>query len=239
MRTFALLASLLVLAGISGCAKHKDSMHRIDGSIHVTAGQTNGDAATLNGAISIDDKAAFGIADAINGDIWVGAGASGKTARAVDGSITLDKGAHLSGEMTVANGNLTLNEGAEAGSVSNVNGRIVANLGRFGPFILHEHDGAKTYVNLAVVDRGINTVNGDIFVNGPSRIQGGIHVNRLPTGIVQAAHEPPRIVIGPGATVEGTMKFERPVKLYVSDKATIGSVVGASPISFSGDQPPP
>ncbi len=219
MRTFALLASLLVLAGISGCAKHKDSMHRIDGSIHVTAGQTNGDAATLNGAISIDDKAAFGIADAINGDIWVGAGASGKTARAVDGSITLDKGAHLSGEMTVANGNLTLNEGAEAGSVSNVNGRIVA--------------------NGAVVDRGINTVNGDIFVNGPSRIQGGIHVNRLPTGIVQAAHEPPRIVIGPGATVEGTMKFERPVKLYVSDKATIGSVVGASPISFSGDQPPP
>jgi hypothetical protein len=28
------------------------------------------------------------------------------------------------------------------------------------------------------------------------------------------------------------------VKLYVSDKATIGAVSGATPISFSGDQPP-
>lgn len=219
MRISVLFASLFILAGTSACTKHQDPMHRVNGSIHLVAGQANGDAATTEGAISIDDKATFGVADAINGDIWVGAGASGKAARAVNGSITLDKGAHLNGEMTVANGNLTLNEGAEAGSVSNVNGRIIA--------------------NGAVVDRGINTINGDIFVNGPSRIKGGIHVNRLPTGIVQAAHEPPRIVIGPGATVEGTMKFERTVKLYVSDKATIGSVEGASPISFSGDQPPP
>lgn len=218
MRTFALLASLLFLAGVSGCSKPRDTMHRVDGSIHVVAGQANGDAATTVGAISIDDNATFGIADAIKGDIWVGAGARGKAARAVNGSITLDKGAHLSGEMTVANGNLTLNEGAEAGSVSNVNGRIIT--------------------NGAIVDHGITTINGDVFVNGASRIQGGIHVNRLPTGMVQAAHEPPHIVIGPGATVEGTMKFERPVKLYVSDKATIGSVDGASPISYSGDQPP-
>jgi hypothetical protein len=48
----------------------------------------------------------------------------------------------------------------------------------------------------------------------------------------------PRIVIGPGASVQGDLRFERSVQLYVSDKATIGSVTGATPIPFSGDAPP-
>jgi len=49
----------------------------------------------------------------------------------------------------------------------------------------------------------------------------------------------PRIVIGPGATVQGDLRFERTVRLFVSDKATIGPVTGATPIPFSGDIPPP
>jgi hypothetical protein len=48
----------------------------------------------------------------------------------------------------------------------------------------------------------------------------------------------PRIVIGPGATIEGELRFERVVQLYVSDRATIGPVVGATAIRFSGDAPP-
>ncbi len=48
----------------------------------------------------------------------------------------------------------------------------------------------------------------------------------------------PRVVVGPGATVEGAMKFDRAVRLYVSDTATIGPVTGATPVKFSGDQPP-
>jgi hypothetical protein len=38
--------------------------------------------------------------------------------------------------------------------------------------------------------------------------------------------------------VQGNLKFERPVDLYVSDKATIVPVEGAKPIAFSGDAPP-
>jgi hypothetical protein len=34
------------------------------------------------------------------------------------------------------------------------------------------------------------------------------------------------------------LRFERTVKLYVSDKATIGTVTGATPIPFAGDTPP-
>jgi len=33
------------------------------------------------------------------------------------------------------------------------------------------------------------------------------------------------------------LAFERPVKLYVSDKATIGPVPGATPVRFSGERP--
>jgi hypothetical protein len=34
------------------------------------------------------------------------------------------------------------------------------------------------------------------------------------------------------------MRFERKVQLYVSDRATIGVVSGATPIRFSGDTAP-
>jgi hypothetical protein len=44
-------------------------------------------------------------------------------------------------------------------------------------------------------------------------------------------------VIGPGAVVKGELRFEREVRLYVSDTATIGNVVGATPVKFSGDRP--
>jgi hypothetical protein len=37
--------------------------------------------------------------------------------------------------------------------------------------------------------------------------------------------------------IGGSLKFERPVKLYVSDRARIGPVEGATAISFSGQRP--
>jgi hypothetical protein len=43
---------------------------------------------------------------------------------------------------------------------------------------------------------------------------------------------------GPGAIVSGEPRFDREVKLYVSDRATVGSITGATPIPFSGDSPP-
>jgi hypothetical protein len=47
----------------------------------------------------------------------------------------------------------------------------------------------------------------------------------------------PRIVIGPHATVQGTLSFKRDVELYVSDSATIGKVEGATATKFSGEHP--
>jgi hypothetical protein len=74
-------------------------------------------------------------------------------------------------------------------------------------------------------------------ITGASRVEGGILVEKPSTGL-SMLHDVPRIVIGPGATVQGDLRFERTVRLFVSDKATIGTVTGATPIPFSGEIPP-
>ena len=72
---------------------------------------------------------------------------------------------------------------------------------------------------------------------GASRVEGGILVQKSSGGLFLS--EDPLIVIGPGAMVQGELRFERKVRLYVSDRATIGTVTGATPIPFTGDNPPP
>jgi hypothetical protein len=42
----------------------------------------------------------------------------------------------------------------------------------------------------------------------------------------------------PGGTVDGDLRFERPVQLYVSDRATVGPVVGTTAVRIAGDAPP-
>ena len=86
---------------------------------------------------------------------------------------------------------------------------------------------ARSIYSSAHVGGGIKTVNGSISIMGTSHVEGGILVEK-PNGIMFNS-EDPVIVIGPGAVVQGELKFERKVKLYVSDKATIGTVTGATP----------
>ncbi len=221
MRSHALLTAILFLSLTAGCSKDSEigGTTRVNGSIHVMAGQQNGNVTTVNGAISIDEKATFGSADTVNGDIYVGAHASGASAKTVNGNVTLDTDARIGGEIASVNGLLRLNDGAEvAGPLGNVNGGI-----------------SLTNAHAA---QGIDTVNGDISILGASRVEGGLRVKKLSMGVLTYDKSEPRIIIGPGATVQGEMRFERKVKLYVSDKATIGPVTGATPIAFSGDNPP-
>jgi hypothetical protein len=80
-------------------------------------------------------------------------------------------------------------------------------------------------------------VTGSLEIGPDARVDGGIHVGRDNSS--DSGHRvTPRIVIGPGSVVKGTLKFERPVELYVSDRASIGPVEGATAIKFSGDHPP-
>jgi cytoskeletal protein CcmA (bactofilin family) len=216
--SIAALAAILALSACGGSGDGNESA-KINGSVHIPAGKPPGIAATVNGAIHVDDNAAVTSATTVNGSVHLGDHATAGSLSSVNGAIAIGKGAHVSGSVSSVNGELTLADGADlSGSLSNVNGEIS--------------------LTAAHVDGGIKTVNANIKITGASRVEGGILMQKPSTGLVQLNQDVPRIVIGPGATVQGELRFERPVQLYVSDKATIGTVTGASPIPFTGENPP-
>jgi DUF4097 and DUF4098 domain-containing protein YvlB len=216
---YRIIAAVAAIFALSGCdiSVDGDGSTKVNGSVHIPAGKAADDARTVNGSIHIDDNAAVTSATTVNGSVRLGAHATATSAKTVNGAISLGQDARVSGSVGTVNGDLTLASGAEvSGSLTNVNGKIALN-------------------SAHVVD-GIKTVNGDISITGTSHVEGGLLVEK-PNGILFNS-EPPVIVIGPGAVVQGDMRFERKVKLYVSDKATIGTVTGATPVAFSGDNPP-
>jgi hypothetical protein len=213
-------AALTVLVALSACSEsdNGDESTKVNGSIHVPAGKPPGAVATVNGSIHVDDNASITSATTVNGGVHLGDHASATLLNSVNGSIVLGAGAHVSGNASSVNGELELGNGSEiSGSLSNVNGKII--------------------LTAAHVGGGIKTVNGSMSITGASHVEGGILVEKS-TGGFQILNDVPRIVIGPGATVQGELRFERPVKLFVSDKATIGTVTGATPIPFTGESPP-
>jgi hypothetical protein len=216
-----LLAAMTMMAALSACggSYDGDESHKINGSIDVPAGKPPGAVATVNGSIHIDDNAVVTSAATVNGGVRLGDHAAAASLSSVNGSITLGSGAHVSGDASSVNGALTLGDGADiAGALSNVNGKIS--------------------LAAAHVGGGIKTINGGMDIGGASRVEGGILVEKPSGELLQIFHDVPRIVIGPGAAVHGDLRFERKVQLFVSDKATIGAVTGATPIPFSGDTPP-
>ncbi|HET7757719.1 MAG TPA: hypothetical protein VFK87_10725 [Steroidobacteraceae bacterium] len=206
-------------AGINGdVTAGKGGASTVNGSVHVPAGEHIGPVGTVNGSIQVGDNAVVDAAHTVNGAVELGARATADSVTAVNGPVTLEAGAHVTHSVTTVNGSLSLGNGADVGgAIRNVNGRI-------------ELAGAH-------VGGGLRTVDGDIDISGASRVEGGILVQKS-GGWFNLYSRPPRIVIGPGAVVEGDLRFERDVRLYVSDRATVGPVSGATAIRFSGDRPP-
>jgi hypothetical protein len=217
-RLLSVCIALSTFTLLSACDSG-DGSNKVNGTVHVSAGKEASSAHTVNGSIHVDDNAAVTSAGTVNGNVHLGAHASATSLNTVNGSVSLGEGAHTTGGVQTVNGDLTFSSGADvAGGVSNVNGKIT--------------------LNATHVGGGIHTVNGNIAINGASHVEGGILVKKNPSGNL-FANEDPVIIIGPGATVQGDLRFERKVRLYVSDKATIGSVTGATPVSFTGDTPTP
>ncbi|MBV8909686.1 MAG: hypothetical protein JOZ89_02895 [Gammaproteobacteria bacterium] len=191
---------------------------KVLGSVEVPAGEHKGDVSTVNGSIRIGQNAVVGSAHTVNGNISLDAHASAAELRTVNGSVGLAQSARVSGGVHTVNGKLTLENGADvSGGLENVNGMI--------------------RVAAAHVAGGIETVTGSMELGPHAHIEGGLHIEK-PSGTSLLPEKIPRVVIAEGSVIAGTLVFERPVKLYVSDKATIGPVQGATPVKFSADRPP-
>jgi DUF4097 and DUF4098 domain-containing protein YvlB len=223
VRRYHAFAALMLLAGcynMPGDVTAGDSgANTVNGSIHVPAGSHSGSVGTVNGSIHVDENAVVGSASTVNGSITLGAHATADNATTVNGAISLGDGAHVAHGASTVNGAVTLKGGADVGgALTNVNGRIE--------------------LTDAHVAGGLRTVDGDIDVRGGSHVEGGILVKHGNPGLFNWSTRKPRVVIGPGAVIQGEMRFERAVDLYVSDQATTGPITGATAIRFSGSNPP-
>lgn len=216
------IALLLLPFALAAC------VNGVNGSVDVPAGASVSDASTVNGSVQLGANAKAGKAATVNGSIHLADGAQAGSANTVNGDITLARNAKVSGDASTVNGALSLAAGSAVnGALTNVNGRIE--------------------IDAAHIGNGIATANGDIHIAGNAVVEGGIKVEKA-NGNGNAffgihfgsnSNHVPRIVIDAGASVNGPLTFEKPVKLYISDQAKVaGPISGANAVKFSGDMPP-
>ncbi len=202
----------------------------VNGSVDVPAGTSVSDASTVNGSVNLGSNAKADKASSVNGSIELAGSALAGSAETVNGDISLAENATISGDASTVNGALSLAHGAAVnGELSNINGRITIDGGHVG--------------------HGLATVNGDIHLTRNTVIDGGIKVGKAGSHGEGASFfgihfgvggkRVPNIVIDAGATVNGPLVFERPVKLYINDQAKVaGPISGADAVKFSGEAPP-
>jgi hypothetical protein len=125
----------------------------------------------------------------------------------------------VEGDASSVNGKLEIETGAEiGGDLENVNGRIRV-------------DGAR-------VKGRVKTVGGDIEIGAGAKVDGGILVEKPNQwGWGGSKSRAPRVVIGPNAVVNGELVFEREVELFVSERAKVGKITGATAKMFAGERP--
>ncbi len=214
---------------------------------------------SVNRSVSIEANSALDDVSSVNGDVALAAGANAKDLSNVNGDIELG-GNNTVQDISCVNGSIAAAKTLRVnGDVSNVNGDI-----EFG---LDSHvSGELTTVNGALnfaggsVGKDINTVNGDLEL-GTVTVQGDIFTTWGDVVLNGAAvlgelrvkkprvsnwwgkdPQPPRIVIGPGARVAGTITLEHPAKIYVHKDAQnpriSGAMVGGAVVRFNAATAP-
>ena len=192
--------------------------HRVNGSIHVAPGEHSGDLSTVNGSIHIEENAVVGHVKTVNGGVDMEPHSTAADLSTVNGSINLKEGAHVNGGVHSVNGTFHVENGAEVtGDLINTNGGI--------------------HVAAAHIGGSLGTASGGIDLGPNAKIDGNVNMAK-DTSWHFGFQTLPRVVIEPGTVVKGKLHFERPVVLYVSDRATIGAVEGAKVQKFSGNHPP-
>ena len=212
---FSLSLALVALLCAPPVLAQQD-ISKVNGSIVAQAGRPYGDVETVNGSITIESGAIVKDAETVNGSIRAADDIRADSLSTVNGSIRVGERATVRDSVETVNGSVFVGAGGRiGGNVETVNGAI-----------------GLVDVDLA---GDIETVSGDITVGVGSHVAGGIRIDKPSANWfpVQVNKRKPKIVVGPGAVVEGELKFEREVTLYVHDTARIGKVTGATPVAYS------
>ncbi|MEJ2274817.1 MAG: hypothetical protein P8Y01_09645, partial [Woeseiaceae bacterium] len=195
----------------------------VNGSISVGDNAVvTGGLRTVNGSIRVDAGAEIESAKTVNGRVRVGEGVSAQDLSTVNGAITIGEMAAIDGDISAVNGSITAErDAAVTGSVENVNGRIS---------LAGTEIGGDVRTVMGDVELQQSIVRGDLVIEKPSSWNDRTSRNRNP-----------RVVIGPGSRVEGTIVVEHEIDLFISEDAEVGGVSGIMGIDdakrFSGDEP--
>ncbi len=210
-----------VLAAITAEAgKTYGTLETVNGSITIESGASAKAVEVVNGSISVGDGAKVGSIESVNGGIRIGKQALIESAETVNGAISIGSASIIQGDATTVNGSLRMAAQSQVkGDAQTVNGDITLEKSRVGGRLI--------------------TTRGDILVGAASQVDGGILVEKPAVGWFNwKAESITRMEIGPGAIVNGTLKFEREVDLWVHKSAKIGEVIGAKIQLFETDRAP-
>ena len=225
----ALLALLVALPAEASVNKSieidagetSDGASTVNGKVTVGAGATvTGDVSSVNGSVRIEEGATVADAETVNGGLRVADRVRSRSLSTVNGSIDIASDVTVDGEVSAVNGRISVGGGSKvAKDLGNVNGDI-------------ELAGSE-------VGGDVSTVNGDIELAEGAVVMGDVIVEK-PRGWNNSKGKP-RVVIGPGSRVEGVIRLEREVKLYISESAEVGGVEGEmtldDAVRFSGKRP--
>ena len=156
----------------------------------------------------------------MNGGLRVADKVRSRNLSTVNGAIDVARNVVVDGEVSAVNGRITVGGGSKvANDLGNVNGKI-------------ELEGSE-------VGGDVSTVSGDIELAEGAVVMGNLVVEK--PGSWDTSKRTPRVVIGPGSRVEGVIRLEREVQLYISESAEVGGVEGEMTIDdavrFSGKKP--
>jgi hypothetical protein len=216
------LALVLSTAALAHEPDEGKSRSRVMGGLNAESGEVVGDLETVNGGISVDDKARTGSLTTVNGGIDIEDDAVVEEATTVNGGIDVGERVRVDHDLETVNGGIRVDFNSKVGGdVTTVNGAIT--------------------LRQTEVGGALRLVNGDITVGAKSHVRGGILVQKnkgIQIGWGSNKPKVPRVIIGPNAIVDGELRFERKVDLYVHTTAKIGTVIGATPVAYTDKIPP-
>ena len=201
-----------------GAGARVGSLNTVSGDIDLASKATAGAVVTVSGDIHAGDDVQMGDVQTVSGDIRFGMRARSGSAQTVSGDVRFGEGGQLARAETVSGDVFIARGGRVARGVQTVSGAIGLVASDVGGDVL-------TYTGNVTVGIGSH-VRGGLTVRKPNQ-NNGIRVLNL-----RIKPNPPRIVIGPNARVDGALRFEHQVKLYVHASARTGPISGASPIRF-------
>jgi DUF4097 and DUF4098 domain-containing protein YvlB len=213
-------------------------------SINIEPGQHARTVTDVNGSIHIGANAVVDGVHDVNGSIHVDEGVTAQSLGTVNGSVHVGGRAHVADDVRTVNGAVSIDSGSQVGSVSTVNGSLTVTGSHVSGEVRNVNGGTRLLASH--VGGSVTSVNGGIEIGPDTHVDGGLYVRKSNNGngswfnwwaLFFSTRSPPRVVIAPGAVVSGPLVFDQEVKLYVSDRATVGPIKGATAIKFSGAKP--